>query len=450
MDQGSTNVSANQPGVSRRRFLKTAGATAVAAGAGIEGILAAGRAPAYAQGTKLQLLRWVDFVPAADEVMTKLVAEASKTLGAEVTLERINANDLQPRITAAVQTGSGPDIIHMLHNWAHLYQKSLVDVGDVVATIAKEQKGFYDPVQTAGRVGNVWKVVPHAIVGGQIAYRKSLFEEVGAKEFPKTWQEYREVGKKLKAKGFPIGQTLGHTFGDAPGFWYPYMWSWGAAEIGKDGKSVAIKSKEMVESVKFAKEFWKDACDEGGLAWDDSNNNRAFLSGSISATLNGASIYVESLRNKEKYKTDKGANMHTDILHAPNPAGPAGQFHYHASFHHGVMSYSKNQKLAKDFLKWLHATKQFEQWFVAQKGFSVGATKHWEEHAMWKEDPVMLPYRTAARAFRLFGHAGPPTAAASEAYSKYIIVDIYAKAVQGMSPEEAVAWGESELKKIYG
>ena len=141
--------------MSRRRFLKTAGATAVAAGAGIEGILAAGRAPAYAQGIKLQLLRWVDFVPAADEVMTKLVAEASKTLGAEVTLERINANDLQPRITAAVQTGSGPDIIHMLHNWAHLYQKSLVDVGDVVATIAKDQKGFYDPVQTAGRVGNV-------------------------------------------------------------------------------------------------------------------------------------------------------------------------------------------------------------------------------------------------------------------------------------------------------
>src|SRR4029450_6581692 len=104
--------------------------------------------------------------------------------------------------------------------------------------------------------------------------------------------------------------------------------------------------------------------------------------------------------------------MHTYIAHAPNPAGPAGVFEYHASFHHGVMSYSKNQKLAKDFLKWLHATKQFQQWFVAQKGFSGGATKHWEEHAMWTEAPVMLPYRTAARAFRLFGHAGPPTAAA--------------------------------------
>ena len=51
-----------------------------------------------------------------------------------------------------------------------------------------------------------------------IAYRKSWFDEVGSASFPETWEEYREVGKKLKAKGRPIGQTLGHTFGDAPTF----------------------------------------------------------------------------------------------------------------------------------------------------------------------------------------------------------------------------------------
>ena len=58
-------------------------------------------------------------------------------------------------------------------------------------------------------------------------------------------------------------------------------------------------------------------------------------------------------------------------------------------------------------------------------------------------------YRTAARAFRLYGYAGPPGRAASEVESKYIITDMYAKAVQGMSAEEAVKWAEGELKKIY-
>src|SRR4029453_19247206 len=175
--------------------------------------------------------------------------------------------------------------------------------------------------------------------------------------------------------------------------------------------------------VKFAVAFWKDACDEGGLAWDDSNNNRAFLSGTISATLNGASIYVESLRNKDKYKTDKGALMHTDILHGAMPAGPAGRFHYHAGFHHAVMGYGKNQKLAKDFIKFLHKTENYEAWFVPQRGFSVGATNAWQKHKMWEQDPVMLPYKTSALSFRFFGYAGPPTAKATEVYSKYIIVD---------------------------
>ena len=81
--------------------------------------------------------------------------------------------------------------------------------------------------------------------------------------------------------------------------------------------------------------------------------------------------------------------MHTDILHAPNPAGPAGVYHLHAPFSHAVMGYSKNQKLAKDFLRWLHGKEQFEQWFVAQKGFSVGSTTDWEKHKMWEIDPVI-------------------------------------------------------------
>jgi hypothetical protein len=34
---------------------------------------------------------------------------------------------------------------------------------------------------------------------------------------------------------------------------------------------------------------------------------------------------------------------------------------------------------------------------------------------------------------------------AAEAISKYIITDMYAKAVQGMAPEDAVAWAHAEL-----
>jgi multiple sugar transport system substrate-binding protein len=245
------------------------------------------------------------------------------------------------------------------------------------------------------------------------------------------------------------GPLVSHTFGDAPNFAYPYLWSWGGKEVEADGKTVVLNSKETIESVKYLVGFWKDAHDEGGLAWDDSNNNRAFLSGTISATNNGASIYIESKRKPEAYRTEAGKPMREATQHAPLPAGPAGQFSYHGAFANAVMSYSKNRKAAKEFIRWMSSKPIFEKWFISQQGFAIGCTTAWEKHPLWNEDPVMQPFRSAARTGRLMGYAGPPSRMAAEVLSKYIIVDMYAKAVQGMPAEEAVKWAEAEIKKVY-
>ena len=188
------------PQVDRRTFIKTAGAAATLA-AGIEGILAARRAPAFAQGTKLHLVRWVDFIPEADVELKRQMPEASKALGAEVTLETINANDLQPRITAAVQSGAGADIFMMAYNWPQLYQNALVDVSDVADPVGKAQGGFYGVYRPSFQVGGKWLGVPHSIVGNAIAYRKSWFKEVGFDAFPKTWDELRTCVGRAQEEG---------------------------------------------------------------------------------------------------------------------------------------------------------------------------------------------------------------------------------------------------------
>jgi len=437
--------------IDRRKLLKLSGAGAVAARTGgMAAILAAGRAPAFAQATTLHWLRWNDFVPASDQLLRKeITAECQKALGVKLNIETINGNDIQARITSAVQSGSGPDVICALNNWPQLYGESVSDVSDVAEEIGKAQGGFYETSKTVANDGKRWIGVPWCIVGLQIAYRKSWFEEIGYNKFPQTWQELHEAGKKLKAKGRPLGQTLGHTFGDAPAFTYPYLWSWGGKEVEADGKTVVLNSKETVESVKVMVAFWKDAHDEGGLAWDDTSNNRAFLAGTCSATNNGASIYIEALRKPDAYQTEKGTPLKGDILHAPLPSGPAGQFSFHVPFTNMVMSYSKNQKPAKDFIRWINSKDVYEPWFVSQKGFSVGSTTDWEKHKLWNDDPVMLPFRSAARTGRFAGYAGPSSRKAAEALTKYILTDMYAKAVQGMPAEEAVKAAHAELVKIY-
>src|SRR5438105_15823552 len=132
--------------IDRRRLLKLSGGGAVAASTGgIAGILSSARAPAYAQATSVHWLRWADFVPASDKLLKEKIApQCEKALGIKLNIEMINANDLQARTTAAIQSGTGPDIIDLLGTWPQLYADSVVDVSDVAEEIGKAQGGYYE------------------------------------------------------------------------------------------------------------------------------------------------------------------------------------------------------------------------------------------------------------------------------------------------------------------
>jgi multiple sugar transport system substrate-binding protein len=136
-------------------------------------------------------------------------------------------------------------------------------------------------------VDGVARGVPLFNIGNANVYRKDVFEELDLK-VPNTWEQYLEVGRALKSNNLPVGQTLGHTFGDAPAFCYPFLWSFGGQEVDESGKRVVIDSEGTHQALAFIKEFWETACDPGGFAWDDTSNNRAFLGQTIGATLNGA------------------------------------------------------------------------------------------------------------------------------------------------------------------
>ena len=217
--------------ITRRRFGQLSGAGALTATAGgLAAILASGRAPAFAQGTTIHWVRGSDYVPVSDQTLrTKINEQAQKYLGIKINLEGVDGLTIQARVTSAVQSGNGPDIISAINNWAQLYADSVVDVSDVAEEIGKAQGGYYETSKAIAYDGKKWLAVPNTIVGLQIVNRASWWNEIGygPEKYPETWEEWREAGKKLKAKGHPMGQTLAHAFGDANAFWYPYLWSWG-------------------------------------------------------------------------------------------------------------------------------------------------------------------------------------------------------------------------------
>jgi multiple sugar transport system substrate-binding protein len=199
-------------------------------------------------------------------------------------------------------------------------------------------------------------------------------------------------------------------------------------EVQPDGRTVALNSKNTIEAVKFNNVLWKEVFDEGGLAWDDSNNNRAFLSSEISLTGNAPSIYVAA---RQKFPdVYKGTN------HGHYPPGPAGRFYWLPAWNSVVMKLSKNQKVAKDFIRFYmdraRSIRTSRRWTRsgsrARRRTATTAVEEGSQDAVFPET-LASARRSATRAARR---------KATEVLSKYIIVRHVRQAIQGMKPRGRV------------
>ena len=437
-------------GITRRDFVKMAGKAAgmAAVGTGIEGILVSRQAPVYAQERSLHFLLWKNFSPPADVEILRQGEEWGKQSKVKVKIEQINANDIPARAAAAIESKQGPDIIQFIHNWQNQYGDSLVDVTDICTALESKYGGYIDYCKAHAMLNGRFNAVPHTVVPNIYVVRTSYMKAAGTTDWPKTWEELRREGKKWKAKGHPIGQTVGHTFGDAVDFTYPYLWSFGVAERDEKG-AVVIASKQTLEALKFFKALWDDAMDPAGAGWDDSSNNRAFLSGAITATNNAPSIYLTA--SNQVILDEKDLPLVNDILHVPNPAGPAGVFHYHYSQQLAIPKYSKNVEPAKEFIHWLMEKEQLTKYLRRTQAYQGSALKAYLKDAMWDMFPALKPYRDHLLEGRHVGWKGGADANAARVVQNYVLIDMLANVATGkMTPEESLKWGEGQLKSIYG
>ena len=423
-----------EKGISRRKFLGVAaGATAALSfGTYIRSGLGAPR---------ISMLTWANTLSAMDDVLREQAKEYTKAKGIEVSMEFISHQDIPAKVAAAVESGAGPDIINLWTDMPHLHAKGLIDVGDVCADLAKNLKGWAPVGKDICNVGGTWRSVPWGIIPIGITYRTDWLKEVGYDRFPDTYDEMLVMSKKLKDKGHPVGFALGRALGDANQSHYPMLWAFGGKECEKDGKTVAINSSETAKVVDYRRKLHQVGETSDILAWDDSSNNRAMLAEAISVTGNAASIYWAAKKN--------APHLRPVINHALWPRGPAGRFGYSSAISLGIFKFCKAQKEAKEFIAWLMQPKQYSAWIGEGEGMVAGLLNYYEDDPVWQKDPKIAIMGKIPKYVRMPGYPGPPSRQSSEAMVKYVVVNMFARAVKGMSTEETIKIAEDELKRIY-
>ena len=183
----------------RRTFLKTAGVAGAAAG--LEGILGARRAPAFAQGTTIHLLQWVDFIPEGDVEVRRQVVEYQKQTKVEVIVR-----DHQRQRSAGAHHRGDPVRLGPRHHH---------DAAQLAASVRRRPGRRQRPAEWKAptraattrtrrpprRSARRWMALPYSTGAPLIAYRKSWFAEAGLSAAAQDARGVQEARHRAQEEG---------------------------------------------------------------------------------------------------------------------------------------------------------------------------------------------------------------------------------------------------------
>jgi multiple sugar transport system substrate-binding protein len=185
----------------------------------------------------------------------------------------------------------------------------------------------------------------------------------------------------------------------------------------------------------------------GTTGWLDPDNNEAFLSGKISLTQNGLSIY-DTARNA----TDPDRqSMTEDIGHAYMPVGPVGTpTELYIFFQAVVPAYSEYPNAAMEYLRFMWEREQYERWQQASNGYYCQTLRAYEGNSVWRADPHYEVYKDCTARMLWNGFAGELGPASARALAQFIVVDMFAQAASGKSsPQAAAARAQEQAEAMY-
>lgn len=399
-------------------------------------------------GASLQLLRWKRFIQSEEDGFMRLVAAFTKATGVEVKVISESLDDVQPKASVAANTGQGPDLFWGLYSLPHLFPSKCMDVTDVADYLGKKYGGWVPSAVTYGKSGGKWIDIPVAYNGNVINFRQSMIEKAGFKSIPGDTAGFLEMMKALKAKSTPGGFALGRASGDGNAWVHWALWAHGANLVDAKDK-VIINSPETVKALEYIKAL-SDTFVTGTASWNDAFNNKAFLTGAVSVTNNGVSIYAAAKAGAAKGEANMKEIM-DDMDHALWPVGPVGHpTEFHIAYPMMAMKYSKNPKACKAFMSFVMEAENYGPWLESAVGYLTHPLNAYDANPVWTGDKKLSLVRDVAKRTLTAGGLGSVGEKAASALADFVMLDMVASVcTDRASIKEAISIAERQAKRIY-
>jgi multiple sugar transport system substrate-binding protein len=434
-------------GISRRDFVKTLGAGAVAVGAGP--ML---RRPVYGQAPKktLKILQWSHFVPEYDKwfdgVFCKHWGQKHDT---EVIVDHISLNEIPARAASEVAAKKGHDLFGFLSPPA-AFEPQVIDMASVYQAVEAKHGKMIDLAHksTYNPKSKKYFAFSDSYVPDPGNYRKDLWTPAGFPNGPDTWDDLRAGAKKIRASsGHPCGIGMSQEL-DSSMVLRALLWSFGAAEQNAEGV-VTLDSKQTIEALKFMRALHKESQTAEVFTWDPAANNRAMLAGKSSYVANAISITRQAEREKQP--------LSSKIMISRALKGPAKRLAAeHVIDCYVVWNFSQNKQGAQQFL--IDYVDAFHDAFKNSKFYNFPCFPQTvpDLQQQLAKDPEAQPsdkYKVLGDVLDWatnVGYPGYASAGIDEAFRTWVVPTMFAKVARGdETPENAAKAADKEYRRIF-
>ena len=271
--------------MTRRNFLKTAGAAT--AGVAANSVVLPGKMeiPHFRRKTTLKWIEWITPEISEEKMQGVLDAFYATDAGSLIEIERISLPYAQIRETIIAQHlgGKTPDILNMNAPWAvELAELGvLAPLNDFLDSAGEEWVSNLVTGPMVPWKGNIY-VVPLTSIPFLMYYNKTKLEEAGLSAPPATWAEVEEMGPMLTDASkntycYASGMAAKSPYNGVTIEMYPLIFQNNGWLLTDDGKS-SWSTPEVQEAVEYWLKLFTEAdiYAPGGLTNIEADKIEAF------------------------------------------------------------------------------------------------------------------------------------------------------------------------------